>query len=215
MIKRIGNGLLSLLYPEHVACIFCGNEAILDERGICGACAASITRVENPEPLHHAAGFTAGLLFEGGVIDAVHGLKYKDAVYVAPLLASFIEIPPDWELDCIVPIPLHFIRLWRRGYNQSALLAQALSERIGVPVSEKLLRRVRYTKTQTKLGAAQRAKNIRNAFAAAADVQGKRILLIDDVRTTGSTLDSAAMALRKGGAAAVYACSACERKRDR
>lgn len=214
MMKRIWEGVLSLIYPEHVACIFCGAEAILDENGLCNDCAASIIRDDDPEPLRHAAGFTAGLLFAGGVVDAVHGLKYKDALYVAPLLASYIEIPPEWEPDVIAPVPLHWLRRLKRGYNQSALLAEALSGRIGTPVSEKLLRRVRYTKTQTKLGAAARAKNIRKAFSASAGVKGKRVLLIDDVRTTGSTLDAAALALYEAGAETVYACAACERKRD-
>ncbi|MBQ7113473.1 MAG: ComF family protein [Clostridia bacterium] len=213
MMHKIAEGLLTLLYPEHVACILCGEEAVINETGLCTACERSLCRCDDPTPLRHASGFTAGLLFEGAVMEGVHRLKYGDARFVAPLLASYIEIPPEWEIDAIVPIPLHWLRLWKRGYNQSALIASALSERIGVPVEETLLRRSRYTKTQTAFGAAQRAKNIRGAFTASSAAKGRRILLLDDVRTTGATLDSAAEALLHMGAEAVYACAACETKR--
>ena len=99
-------------------------------------------------------------------------------------------------------------------YNQSALLAEALSERIGVPVCEELIRRTRNTKTQTSLNARRRAQNLRGAFAASPEAKGMRLLLIDDVRTTGATLSECARALREAGAAAVYACAACERERS-
>ncbi|MBE5785229.1 MAG: ComF family protein [Clostridiales bacterium] len=213
-MKRLMEGIFALLYPDYVACILCGEEAILNEKGLCVSCEKSICRSEHPAQVRYASGFTAGLIFAGATMDAVHRLKYGDARYVAPFLASYIEIPPEWEIDVIVPIPLHWRRLWKRGYNQSALLAESLSGRFGIPVAEKLLRRVRYTKTQTALGAAQRTKNIRGAFSASGSVKGKRILLVDDVCTTGATLSTAAKALLDAGAAVVYACAACETKRD-
>ncbi len=214
MMSRFFEGICELLFPGHVACILCGEEAVINEKGLCADCERSICRCVDPLPLHHASGFTAGLLYEGITTKGIQRLKYGDARFVAPFLASCIEIPEEWKIDLIVPIPLHWLRLWKRGYNQSTLLAAALSGRIGVPVAEKLLRRNRYTKTQTAFGAAQRVKNIRGAFTASPDVKGKHILLVDDVRTTGATLDTAAKALLDAGAKTVYACAACETKRD-
>ena len=212
------NGLfeafLSLLYPEDVACCICGEEACVNEEGLCASCAAGIRRCTLPPALRFADGFAAGLIYSEETAIAVHRLKYGNARYLAPFFISFLELPADWSFDAIIPVPLHKRRLRKRGYNQSALLAEALSERIGVPVCEELIRRTRNTNTQTSLNARRRAQNLRGAFAASHEAKGMRLLLIDDVRTTGVTLSECARALREAGAAAVYACAACERERS-
>ena len=213
-MNRLVEKFLSLLYPKGVVCHACGMEAIVNEAGLCAACAAALCPCEKPHPLLHADGFTAGLEYTDVIAGAVHRFKYNDARYLAPFLASFITIPADWELDAIVPVPLHKRRLRRRGYNQSALLAQALSEHVQAPVREDLLMRIRNTGTQTALGAKERRRNLRGAFVAKDEAKGMRLLLIDDVRTTGATLDACAQALRQAGAATVYACAVCERERD-
>ena len=151
------NGLLeaflSLLYPENVACCICGEEACVNEEGLCASCAAGIRRCTLPPALRFADGFAAGLIYSEETAIAVHRLKYGNARYLAPFFISFLELPADWTFEAIIPVPLHKRRLRRRGYNQSALLAEALSERIGVPVREELIRRTRNTKTQTSLNA--------------------------------------------------------------
>ena len=186
----------------------------MNEEGLCASCAAGIRRCTLPPALRFADGFAAGLIYSEETAIAVHRLKYGNARYLAPFFISFLELPADWTFEAIIPVPLHKRRLRRRGYNQSALLAEALSERIGVPVREELIRRTRNTKTQTSLNARRRARNLRGAFAASPEAKGMRLLLIDDVRTTGATLSECARALREAGAAAVYACAACERERS-
>jgi ComF family protein len=106
----------------------------------------------------------------------------------------------------IVPVPLHPWRFWRRGYNQAALLAGELGRRVGLPVDEAALRRVRATSSQMRLGAADRRRNVKGAFTCRPDrVQDKRVLLMDDVCTTGATLEACSDALRAGGATGVWA----------
>ena len=111
--------------------------------------------------------------------------------------------------DVIVPVPLHPARERERGFNQSALLAELLSDRIALP-SKPALERIRYTTTQTAFDRAERMQNLHGAFRLRkkADVRDLRVLLIDDVLTTGSTLSECARVLRRAGASCVYAATA-------
>jgi ComF family protein len=116
-----------------------------------------------------------------------------------------------WEeqqiaVDVIVPVPLHPRRLRERGYNQATLLAQVLGRRMERPVRAKAVERVRNTRSQMRLDAAERRSNVAGAFRSLDDrVSGRRILLIDDVCTTGATLDACAKALQEAGATWVHA----------
>jgi ComF family protein len=108
--------------------------------------------------------------------------------------------------DLIVPVPLHAARQRERGYNQSALLAMPLSRVSNLPVAEPALERVKVTTPQVTLNAVERKANVRAAFEARSDlVRGRRVLLVDDVCTTGATLESSSIALRQAGAASVWA----------
>lgn len=111
------------------------------------------------------------------------------------------------QSDVLVPVPLHLGREARRGYNQSALLAIALGQRLDVPVVLNALTRVRNTRSQTQLGFEERQTNVQGAFAAtdAANLAGKRVTLIDDVATTGATLNACAEALLVHGVSQVSA----------
>jgi ComF family protein len=106
----------------------------------------------------------------------------------------------------MVPVPLHKVRLRERGYNQSAWICEGLSEATGVPVLKKGLFRKKYTQTQTGKSGEERRKNVRNAFEIKAPerIRGKSVLLVDDVSTTGSTINSCAGILKNGGAEAVF-----------
>ena len=106
--------------------------------------------------------------------------------------------------DLIVPVPLHPSRVAERGYNQSTLLADVLSPAVGVPMVEEVLVRQKATLPQVTLGRLERQQNVRGAFACRGDVAGQRIVLIDDVCTTGATLEACAAALRSRGAASVW-----------
>src|SRR5205823_5404499 len=109
----------------------------------------------------------------------------------------------------IVPVPLHPTRQRERGFNQAMLLARSLSPRTSLPVVP-ALERVRYTTTQTAFDRAERMENLRNAFRLRPrrDVRGSRVLLVDDVLTTGSTLSECARVLKQAGASSVYAATA-------
>jgi ComF family protein len=113
------------------------------------------------------------------------------------------------QFDIIVPVPLHPTRQRERGFNQAGLLAELLSTRISIPC-KRVLKRIRYTTTQTALDRAERMENLHNAFRLRknADVRGLHVLLIDDVLTTGSTLSECARVLKRGGAISVHAATA-------
>lgn len=150
--------------------------------------------------------------YEGPCARAVRALKYHGATWVADDLAGWMEsvVRAEWpgaEFDFLTPVPLHARRRREREYNQAELLARALGRRLGRPVRPGALRRVRATPSQTRLTVKERADNMKNAFEAGRlrALAGARVLLVDDVMTTGATLHDAARALRQGGAAEVRA----------
>jgi ComF family protein len=107
------------------------------------------------------------------------------------------------EVDCIIPVPLHRRRQRARGFNQAELLARVVGRWLRLPVETRLLQRVTDTPSQTGLTPAQRVENVRGAFAVRSKLDRKRILLVDDVCTTGATLDACARVLKRAGAASV------------
>lgn len=113
-----------------------------------------------------------------------------------------------WRPDLIVPVPLHKTRLRKRGFNQAELLAQGIGKICQVPVENVLRKRIQ-TKSQKKLGEKERRQNLRKAFLAEREVRGLRVLLIDDVFTTGSTIDAAAFCLKEAGASEVFFLTLC------
>lgn len=127
------------------------------------------------------------------------GAQLQLARALADTLAQRIELRPD----CIVPMPLHPARLRERGFNQSLLLAHHLGRKLAVPVLPHACRRVRNTEPQSSLSWRKRGKNIRNAFACTAAVAGKHVAVVDDVMTTGASLNELARALRLAGATEV------------
>jgi ComF family protein len=152
--------------------------------------------------------------WEGSIREAIYGLKYdyiRDlAVPLGEMLAEYYGNTP-LPADIIVPVPLHRRRQRERGYNQSALLAQQLGAAVQIPVRLDLLRRHRYTRSQTRLNPQQRSQNVHGAFSCASQpgatqaIAGQRLLLIDDVATTGATLHECALVLRDCGARSIWA----------
>jgi ComF family protein len=142
----------------------------------------------------------------------VHRLKYSDRLDLSATMGGLMaragaELLAD--ADLLVPVPLHRRRLWSRRFNQAGELAKAVSREAGVPVAHEALVRVKATKSQVGLSASERTRNVSGAFRPDARtgnvLAGKRVVLIDDVMTTGSTLNSAARVLRRAGAAEVDA----------
>lgn len=109
----------------------------------------------------------------------------------------------------IVPVPMHPAKLRVRGFNQSEYIGNRLSELSGIPVNCHLIKKTRRTPSQKKLNASQRRRNLREAFEAQEQVDGRRILLVDDVFTTGSTMDAMAQALRERGASGIFFLTVC------
>jgi ComF family protein len=140
----------------------------------------------------------------------VHALKYGDRLDLAPTLGRWMA-GAGRELvagaDALVPVPLHWRRLWTRRFNQSAALAQAISRETGVPVANDALKRVKATAQQVGLSKSERALNVQGAFRVPPnhkiEVAGRRLILIDDVLTSGATVDTCARALLRAGAANV------------
>lgn len=143
----------------------------------------------------------------------LHKMKYEGLYALSrPLGRLMVDAWPSWALpvDLILPVPLHARRRRERGYNQSECLVRELCWHLGWPTDSDALARIRYTRPQLGLTAAERRVNVRDAFAAdPARVAGRRVLLVDDVCTTGSTLTAAAIALQEAGARSVAAYCLC------
>jgi ComF family protein len=221
---------LGLVYPP--SCIAC-QAATGEPHGLCAACWSGIRFIERPfcerlgtpfqvdlgQPLLSPAAIADPPVFgraravaeyDGTASLLVHRLKYNDRLELARALGAMMaragaELLED--ADVIVPVPLHRWRLWRRRFNQAMALAGIVSGASGVPCDPSLLARVKHTRRQVGLTRAQRQDNLQGAFRvspeAKARLKGKRVLLIDDVLTTGATANAAARALLRGGAAKV------------
>ena len=223
---RLANAAVDLLFPKR--CVGCDREGAF----LCQECLAELPLLEPPfcflcgqpgrlmmrlclscweRPLE-IDGIRAPYRMEGAVREAVHALKYQYVRALAPtlgqLLAEFIAVSPDLSgpADVLVPVPLHPRRERSRGYNQSLLLARETGKIVGLPVEQKALRRLRATPSQARSASQQeRRDNVSEAFAAdAALAQGRRVVLVDDVCTTGATLEACAIALKEAGAASVW-----------
>lgn len=166
----------------------------LDAEGRCALCRSGLR------------GFDAAYCFgayEGVLRELIHLYKYARIKTLARPLGDLLAaaLPRDQEFDAVVPVPLHWRRQWKRGFNQSELLARTIARRTGIPVVN-ALRRSQATMTQAGLSNTNRRRNVASAFRCkqAGAVAGKRILLIDDVMTTGSTAAACARVLKGAGA---------------
>jgi ComF family protein len=140
----------------------------------------------------------------------VHALKYGDRLDLAPMMGRWISQAGREllaEADALVPVPLHWRRQWARRFNQSAMLAAAISAESGVPIAAQALKRVKATVQQVGLSRAERATNVQGAFKVPTEgrpaVAGRRLVLVDDVLTSGATIEGCARALLRAGAANV------------
>jgi ComF family protein len=181
-------------------CPICGIPFLSSPAGnhICGDC------LVNP-PYYVQARAVAG--FETVIMDAIHKFKYGRSIFAGNTLGLFMAgfSFPDFvfsEYSLLIPVPLHIKRLRERGFNQSLLLAKEIGRKYRIPVNFSLLKRSKFTLTQTGLNKAEREKNIKGAFAVTDEkkIADKNIILIDDVYTTGATINECSRVLLKAGA---------------
>lgn len=205
------DALLDLLFPPK--CPFC--RKVQDAPGMCPACEKSLPRVDEARGLRTLRGgllCTAPLWYENSVREAIHRFKFHGGVSAAKPLGELIAQAAaerfSGEFDVVTWVPVSAKRLRQRGYDQSRLLAENACGLWGVE-PEPLLRKVRDNPAQSSLDSAEdRWRNTQGVYAAAGEPAGKRILLIDDVCSTGSTLVSAAETLLAAGAAGVVCAAA-------
>lgn len=228
MAESYLKALVDLFYPQR--CVGCGARA---SDLLCAGCYEALPVIEPPtcrrcgmptafdtpvceeckgrDLLFDSA--RAPLRYEGVGEEIVRVLKYRGYMAVVPGLAAPLMLGAAREagrFDAVVPVPLHRSRLARRGFNQAAVLGREVAGGLGAGFEE-ALRAVRATRDQVELSAAERRENVRGAFRAESRVRG-RVLLVDDVLTTGATLSEGARVLRDAGAEEVYAlclCRAC------
>jgi ComF family protein len=234
-LRRAGEALSTLLYPPH--CANCQADTPAGAH-LCAACAAAAPRVTEPfcqqcsQPYPGAIEGTfvcsncAGRSFhflcavsryrgQGVVREFIHRFKYNRHFYLRHQLAEWmgealddprLHTPP---IDFLVPVPLHHTRLREREFNQAEVLARLVGRRAGLPVKA-CLRRRRYTTTQTRLDRQQRMENLHGAFCVrhTPTVTDRHLLLIDDVLTTGSTVEECSRILLEAGAASVRVLTA-------
>ena len=211
--------LLDLLYPPR--CLGCGASMPSADEPLCAACVRLLDRPLPHEVTAHIhrlekakqAVSTARALWSfdaGGIVQQLqHALKYANRPSHGRALGRLMGqalVAGDPTCDLILPIPLHHTRQLERGYNQSALLADGLSQETGLPVRSDVLLRIRPTRSQTNLSRNERQDNVRGAFAVKQPltVRGLGVWLIDDVLTTGSTASAAAASLHDAGADEVH-----------
>jgi ComF family protein len=226
---------VSLLYPP--VCAICG-DSIRGGKYLCNECEAKAVRIIAPfcekcsEPFegsisgaftcancaHRTIHFDAAVAAYRGrgiVRQIIHEFKYVRQIHLRHVVARWLHAALDDErlrgrkFDVIVPVPLHPTRQRERGFNQASLIAELLSAQTSIS-AKPVLERSRYTTTQTALDRSERMENLHNAFRLRknADVRGLRVLLVDDVLTTGSTLNECARVLKLTGAFSVHAATA-------
>lgn len=227
---RLWRAAVDLLAPS--LCLSCGT-GVGDPASLCLSCWASLQHLDEPvcdalgTPFAYDQGqgavsaaaladppawdrARAAVIFDDTSARLVHALKYRDRQEAGLLMARMMARAGRRllsESDVILPVPLHRFRLWQRRFNQSAFLAQRLSGAAGKPWRHDLLLRVRPTRAQVGLDQDERRRNVKAAFrlrpGAEAEIAGRTVLLVDDVRTTGATAEACAAVLKRAGAVRV------------
>ena len=223
--RGLTNSILDFFYPP--VCLSCRKLLIDGQRHVCEQCWDSIEPIRRDLELYQETRhklcvsgtvdeLVAAFVFEkeGAFQHIAHALKYSDYQSLGVELGKRLGgVVNAWGVggDYLVPIPLHRRKLRERGYNQAELIARGLSEVTNIPVRADLVRRKKFTQTQTMLSLEERKKNLDDAFEVRAsdlsEIRGKTFILIDDIITTGATIESCGRELRAAGATRLIAAS--------
>ena len=217
--------LADFFFPR--LCEICKEKLVGNEKIICPKCLSEIKiadddflEVEFQRKFSHLNvidKFTSLFLFEtnGNLQHILHQFKYNQKFGIGKFLGELIADKKDKffseaQPDMIIPVPLHRLKKAERGYNQSYFIAKGIAAKLKIPVRENLVKRKRYTESQTRMDIKERKQNVSGVFFLkhAPEISGKKILLLDDVITTGATISELGNLLKNAGAAKVYAISA-------
>ena len=229
MFRTACRPAMDLVYPP--CCVLCRDRVFDDRRVICDDCGSGLVSIDAPycercgHPLatpvaacpacpgrtFYFDGAFSAFEFNRPMQDLIHQLKYRNRPgigrFLGSMLAKRVEREPDMpHITGVVPVPLHPLRKRERGYNQSAHVARGISDETGIPVLENALARKRNTPTQTSLSPDGRMANVEGVFEAggAGTVRGAAVWLVDDIFTTGATVNSCARTLLRAGAGRIF-----------
>jgi ComF family protein len=221
-MKSISTVFLDFFLPRF--CPGCNKKLMPDEKAICEVCLSSIL-IADKERLktEYDRNFTSDkvikdfyskYVFETDktLQHIIHSLKYQKQFRLGTLFGEIISEgieKLDWQIDLIIPVPIHHLKKAERGYNQSDYIAIGLSKLLKINYSANVIKRIKYTESQTRLHLQERAENVAKAFKVRnrKKVVAKNILLVDDIITTGATIQECGRVLINEGAASVFACS--------
>jgi len=217
ILSSFYHDIVNIIFPNN--CAICNQLVAENQNCICTRCFSNFkpTGLENwIDNLRIAAGIDAvysAWFATGSVKDIIYSIKYHNQPRLGEELGRRIaaEIPIDEldEIDTITAVPLNSTRKRERGYNQSEWICRGLSKAWGIPYQNNLIKRIKYTHTQTDLNAKERKENMTNAFSFRREVDSLSVVIVDDVITTGATLSACAVEIRRSGAKKVTGVSCC------
>ena len=241
MFVKLYHRACSVLFPANIKCLVCGDDlAQKQEIEICEKCRCKLHSITESECCMRCGAPITGqgsyclncqnydtefdiarsvFVYEGEIKHLIAGLKYNNKPYLSRTLSQFLAQKYrdlKWQADLIIPVPLSEARKKWRGYNQAQLLAEGVSDILGIPVNTETLVKIKDTETQASLGLTERRNNLLSCFKVLDKyaVRGKKILLIDDVMTTGSTASACTHELKRAHAGRVMVLTIAHGKQD-
>lgn len=210
---KLVKSIKEFLFPQRYICLFCKDNIAIDNDYICTSCKGLIEfanreidlNLPNLEKVYYS------VLYNRFIREKIHSFKFEGKSYLYKpfgeiLLSTIMDKGLDKRIDAIIYVPIHRRKEALRGYNQSQLLGEYISKKLNIPILKKHLLKTKWTKDQNKLGRIERQGNLKDSFKTnnIKDFKGKEILLIDDIITTGTTLEECSKPLIESGAKRIY-----------
>ncbi|MBL7013790.1 MAG: ComF family protein [Candidatus Marinimicrobia bacterium] len=214
---------MDLVFPN--LCLSCDEPILRSKQSLCESCLGKLQSLSSKPSIEHLTvkdgvdEAFVGWAFSDELRAPIHSLKYQDRALLGKELGKMLgnkSSKISW-IDYLIPVPLHAVKERDRGYNQADWIAKGLGEKWNIPVKRNMISRIKQTETQTALNQIERRENMNSAFHVHKDVSGASIGIVDDVLTTGSTISSMAVELKKAGAQKIIALTVAtplEKKHD-